>query len=121
MAEPTTVTDATYARNGNGAKGDDLEIVFVTRKQRVEVDMSKITYIDALKIFRRTGQAEAGEIGEAEAGELFAEIVGKVTGLDPKEMALDVFVRIADAVKTRIETIMGDASGANRGNSSAGS
>lgn len=77
---------------------DEIEIIFVKRSHRVEVDMDKLTWGDALRLKERREQAQRGEMSDAEANAVLTELVQKVTGQDPGALPATVVTRVIDAI-----------------------
>lgn len=96
---------------------DDLEIVFVKNKARIEVDFSKLTMRDTLALSRAAAALESAEDKDAAQDaylELMSQVVKRLTGVEGMDMPVATFTRLSEAIKDHMD-------GANRGNSSTGS
>lgn len=77
---------------------DHIEIVRVQRPIRIEIDMDKLTWGDALKMQQYRTKVEAGELSDAEAAALLNELVEKVTGQNPLGLPSAAVSRIVEAM-----------------------
>lgn len=90
-----------------------IEIVKLQRPVRVEVDMDKLTWADALQMNQYRAKAAAGEMSDDEATALLNQLVEKVTGQNPLTMPSAVVGKIVAA-------IFGDDEGEDSKNSVSG-
>lgn len=92
--EQTSIAVTTDANLATG----DVEIVFIKRHHRVEIDMDKLTWGDVLKLRTHRDAASSGEMTEDQAQVLLSALVTKVTGQEAEMLPASVVNRVIEAM-----------------------
>lgn len=78
--------------------GTEVEVVMVRTPQRVEINLSKLTWGDVLQLQKLQRKAVDGDISEDAATEGLNSLISKVTGQKAEDMPAAVVQKVIEAI-----------------------